>query len=56
MASRGESWRFWVPVVLLGLFYAYVAQKLARTHLDAEVSAPRYEFKRSIPGRRGSMT
>ena len=55
MASRGESWRFWVPVVLLGLFYAYVAQKLARTHLDAEVSAPRYEFKRSIPGRRGSI-
>ena len=55
MTNGGAKWRFWLPIALLGLFYAYVVQKLVRAHLDADVSAPRYEFKRSIPGRRGSI-
>lgn len=50
MTNGGAKWRFWLPIALLGLFYAYVVQKLVRAHLDADVSAPRYEFKRSIPG------
>ena len=55
MAMRGENVRFWLPAVLLLGFMAFSAQKLVRSHVDADVTAPRYEFERKLPGRRGAI-
>lgn len=55
MAMRGENVRFWLPAVLLLGFMAFSAQKLVRSHVDADVTAPRYEFERKLPGRRGTI-
>ena len=55
MAMRGENVRFWLPVVCLAGFAAFVSQKLIRSHVDADVTAPRYEFESKLPGRRGSI-
>ena len=55
MAMRGENVRFWLPAVLLMGFMAFSAQKLVRSHVDADVTAPRYEFERKLPGRRGAI-
>lgn len=55
MAMRGEAWRFWLPVVLLAALAVYSSQKLVRSHVDPEVSAPKYEFSRPLPGRRGAI-
>jgi len=55
MAMRGENVRFWLPVVCLAGFAAFVSQKLIRSHVDADVTAPRYEFELKLPGRRGSI-
>ena len=52
---RGESVRFWTPVVALLLLSAYSGQKLIRSHVDSEVSAPDYYFTRELNGRRGSI-
>lgn len=53
---RGEyNWRFWLPVVLLGAFAVYSGQKLIRSHVDPEVSAPNYTFGRELPARRGTI-
>ncbi len=55
MAMRGERWRFWMPVALLGAFAAYSGQKLVRAHLEPEVSAPNYDLEYKVPARRGSI-
>ena len=47
--------RFYLPVVVLILFAAYSSSKLIFTHVDADVTAPKYDFYRSLPGRRGSI-
>ncbi len=52
---RGEKIRFWLPAVVLAGFAAFTSQKLIRSHLSTEVSAPSYEFERPLPGRRGSI-
>ncbi len=52
---RGENWRFWLPVVLLGLFALYSAQKLVRAHVDPKVAAPDYVFTRQLPAPRGGI-
>ncbi len=54
MALRDENVRFWLPVVILIAFALFCSQKVIRTHLE-EGTAPSYEFKKSIPGRRGSI-
>ena len=55
MAMRGERVRFWAPVVGLSLLALYSGQKLVRSHVDSEVSAPDYYFTRELNGRRGSI-
>ena len=55
MPMRGENLRFWAPVTLLAVLAAYSGQKLVRSHVDPEVSAPKYVFERSLPARRGSI-
>ena len=55
MAMRGENWRFWLPVLLLVLFTAYIAQKLVRAHVNPEVDSIDYTFTRDLPGVRGSI-
>ena len=55
MAMRGETWRFWTPVLLLLLMAAYAGQKLVRAHVDPKVTAPTYDFERELPARRGTI-
>ncbi len=55
MAMRGENGRFWLPVIGLVGFAAFVSQKLIRSHVDSDLTAPRYEFESKLPGRRGSI-
>ena len=55
MAMRGESVRFWTPVVALFALSAYSGLKLVLAHVDSEVSAPDYYFTRELYGRRGSV-
>lgn len=55
MAMRGESVRFWVPVLLLSALAVYAGQKLVRSHVDPSVSAPNYVFDLEIAARRGSV-
>lgn len=52
---RGESWRFWSPIAILMVLALYSSQKLVRSHVDPEVSAPKYEFSRPLSARRGSI-
>ena len=55
MAMRGESVRFWFPVLVLSALAAYAGQKLVRSHVDPSVSAPNYVFDLEISARRGSI-
>ena len=55
MAMRGESVRFWFPVLVLSALAAYAGQKLVRSHVDPSVSAPNYVFDLEIAARRGSI-
>ena len=55
MPMRGENLRFWTPVALLAMLAVYSGQKLVRSHVDPEVSAPKYVFERSLPARRGAI-
>ena len=55
MAMRGETWRFWTPVLLLLAMAAYAGQKLVRSHVDPKVTAPTYDFEREQPARRGTI-
>lgn len=55
MAMRGENWRFWLPVSLLAVLYLYSGQKLVRSHVDPDVTAPNYYFDAEVPARRGSI-
>ena len=55
MPMRGENWRFWIPVAVLAGFAVYSSQKLVRCHIDPQVDAPDYLFKKTIPARRGSI-
>ena len=55
MAMRGENWRFWLPVFLLAILFFYSGQKLVRSHVDSDVTAPNYYFDEEIPARRGSI-
>lgn len=52
---RGENLRFWTPVAFLAALAIYSGQKLVRSHVDPEVSAPKYVFEKSLPARRGSI-
>jgi cell division protein FtsI (penicillin-binding protein 3) len=52
---RGENWRFWLPVALLGMFAVYAGQELICSHINPEVSAPDYYFNRKLNGRRGAI-
>lgn len=52
---RGESRRFWIPVVFLAAFSLYSSQKLIRAHIDPSVDSNDYTFRRELPGRRGSI-
>ena len=52
---RGESVRFWFPVLVLSALAAYAGQKLVRSHVDPSVSAPNYVFDLEISARRGSI-
>ncbi len=49
----GEQFRFWLPVVLLGLFVVYTSQKLVRAHIDPSVNSIDYTFESDLPGTRG---
>ena len=49
MPMRGENWRFWIPVAVLAGFAVYSSQKLVRCHIDPQVDAPDYLFKKTIP-------
>lgn len=51
---RGETVRFWLPIVVFAALACHVGQKLVRAHL-ADVSSPRYEFEREVAGMRGSI-
>ena len=55
MFSLGENTRFYLPVAALVLFAAYCSVNLVLTHIDADVTAPKYDFNRSLPGTRGSI-
>ena len=55
MPMRGENWRFWLPVFLLFAMGCYSGYNLATAHIDPEVSAPKYDFERRLPARRGSI-
>ena len=55
MSLRGENWRFWLPVLSLALFAAYITQKLVRAHVDPEVDSIDYTFTQDLPGVRGSI-
>ena len=55
MPMRGENLRFWTPVAFLAALAIYSGQKLVRSHVDPEVSAPKYVFEKSLPARRGSI-
>ena len=55
MAMRGETWRFWTPVLLLLAMAVYAGQKLVRSHVDPKVTAPTYDFERELPARRGTI-
>lgn len=55
MRMRGESVRFWLPVVLLGVFSAWCFTRLICTHFESDASKPRYEFEETLPCRRGSI-
>lgn len=55
MPMRGESWRFWLPVLFLLGFSAYCTQQLIRSHLEPEVDAPNYVFTRKLIARRGAI-
>ena len=52
---RGESIRFWLPVVLLCGFSGYTGQKLVRAHLVPPESEPRYDMEREVPSIRGGI-
>lgn len=52
---RGESVRFWTPVVALFALFTYSGLKLVLAHVDSEVAAPDYYFTRELYGRRGSV-
>ncbi len=53
--AREDQIRFWLPVVVLVFFAAYVSCVLIFAHLDPKIPAPKYDFERSIPARRGSI-
>ena len=55
MSMRGETWRFWLPVLVLLLFSAYSTFRLVCAHLNPEVDAPDYVFSRQLLARRGSI-
>ena len=55
MPMRGENWRFWFPVLCLFVFAVYSTERLVHAHLDPEVDAPDYVFKRQLLARRGSI-
>ena len=55
MLAIGEKGRFWLPVVLLGLFAAYATFMLVRAHVDPKVEAPNYVFEKKVLARRGSI-
>lgn len=55
MAMRGETWRFWTPVVFLAAFSLYAGQKLIRAHVDPFVDSNDYTFRRELAGRRGAI-
>ena len=55
MPMRGENWRFWLPVFLLAALFLYSGQKLVRSHVDPDVTAPNYYFDEEVPARRGSI-
>lgn len=55
MTVRGEPFRFWTPVVILGLVTAHVVHKLVCAHIDPKVSTPTYDFERELHARRGSI-
>lgn len=55
MFRINETWRFWLPVIGLGLFGCYCSQKLIRAHFEADVAVPNYEFDRELPACRGAI-
>ena len=55
MPMRGENLRFWFPVLVLAALFLYSGQKLVRSHVDSEVTAPNYYFDAEVPARRGSI-
>ena len=55
MKMRGENVRFWLPVIALSAFAAYISTRLVLTHLDEDTVAPKYVFERELAARRGSI-
>jgi len=55
MQMRGESLRFWLPIVGLTLFTGYVTLKLVLAHVDPHVDAPKYTFSQEIIAPRGAI-
>ncbi len=52
---RGDAFRFWFPVVMFIAFAGYCGQKLFRTHLDADIATPRYDFSTDLTPMRGAI-
>ena len=53
---RGETFRFWLPVVITLAVAAISGQELIRSHLDSDgVATNNYDREIKLPGRRGSI-
>ena len=55
MVLSSDKWRFWMPVLGLSVFAAYVSQQLVRAHVDPRVSAPNYNMTRRLVAPRGAI-
>jgi cell division protein FtsI/penicillin-binding protein 2 len=50
-----ERIRFWIPIILLLGFNAYISYRLVRAHIDPRVQSINYAFERDLPGCRGTI-
>ena len=57
MRMRGETLRFWLPVVLLAAFTGYVCYRLVMSHVHprAVEHVAHYDFEHKLLARRGSI-
>ena len=55
MEMRGESCRFWLPVIVLAIGAGYIGYKLVNAHINPTVDAPNYHFTEQLNAQRGAI-